>query len=234
MRRATAPSCLVIALGWLGATEPCRAAELEITAAVTVASDYFFRGVSQTRNEAAVQADLGIEHPSGWFGGVFVSTVNFPNVQYVDDRNLELDAHLGYGRELGRGWAAIARAARYAYANADRDHDYNELGLGLQYRGLTASVGYTGEALGYGGSGRIWELVGNRPLAGRLALNAGVGWYELTQLDDDYAFWHLGVQRPVGRFVADLGYYGSDAAGRRLFGERAEGRLVLGLSYALR
>ena len=232
MRRNAAPSCLVIALGWWGLAEPSRSAELELTAAVTVASDYFFRGVSQTRNKPALQANVGVEHPSGLFGGVLASTVDFPAGQYPDDRRLELGAHVGYGREVGRGWVAIARAARYAYPDDNASYNYDELGVGLAYRGVTASVGYTSDALGYAGSGRVWEVVGSRPLPRRLILNAGLGWYELR--DDDYAFWHLAFRRPFGRFAADLGYYGSDATGRRVFGERADGRLVLGVSYGLR
>ena len=234
MRRVTAPPCLLIVLASLAGAEPARAADLEVTATVAVASDYYFRGVSQTRNELALQADLGIEHASGWFGGLFASSVDFPQEQYADDRDLELDAHLGYGRELGRGWTALATAARYTYPNAEGIDGYGEIGLGVEYQGITASVGYTDQALGYAGSARVWELVGSRHLPRRLSVNAGVGWYELTHLDDHYGFWHLAVARPMGRFVADLGYYGSDAAGRRLFGERADGRLVLGVAYSLR
>jgi uncharacterized protein (TIGR02001 family) len=219
----------MIALGWLGVAEPSRAADLEVSATATAASDYYLRGVSQTGNSPTLQATLGVEHPSGWFGGVFASGVDFP-----DGRTLELDAHLGYGRELGRGWAAVASATRYAYRNDDRRYDYSELGLGFEYRGVTASVGFTDQALGYGGTGRVWELVGSRRLPGRLALNAGVGWYELGGLDDQYAFWHVALGRSLGRFAADLGYYGSDSAGQRRFGERAAGRLVLGISYGLR
>jgi uncharacterized protein (TIGR02001 family) len=234
MRHVAVPSCLVITLGWLGAAAPSRAAELEVSAAVTVASDYFFRGISQTRNEPALQATVGVEHPSGWFGGLFASNVDFPDGPYGDDRNVELDAHLGYGRELGAGWAAVARAARYAYPNDDGQYDYGEVALGLEYRGVTASVGYTNQVLGYGGSGRVWELVGSRELPRQLMLNGGVGWYDLTGLDDHYTFWHVALARSLGHFAAELGYYGSDAAGRRLFGERAEARLVLGVSYGLR
>jgi uncharacterized protein (TIGR02001 family) len=234
MRRVTFPSCLVLALGWLGAAAPSRGAELEVSAAVTAASDYYFRGVSQSVDGPALQATLAVEHSSGWFGGLFASTVNFPKGRYADRRTHELDAHLGYGRELGHGWAGVVSAARYVYPGDDRRYDYNELGLGLEYRGVTASVGYTDDALGYGGSGRVWELVGSRPLPGRLVLNAGVGWYELTSLGDHYGFWHVALERPLGRFAADLGYYGSDGSGRRLFGARADGRLVLGVSCGLR
>ena len=234
MRRVALSSSLVIALGWLGVAEPSRAADLEVSATATAATDYFYRGVSQTRNEPALQGAFGVEHPSGFFAGVFASGVEFPQGPYGDHRSVELDGHLGYGRELGRGWAAVASATRYTYPNDDSHYDYSELDLGLEYRGVTASVGFIDEALGYGGSGRVWELVGSRRLPRRLVLNAGAGWYELQHLDDQYAFWHVALGRSLGRFAATLGYYGSDGAGQRRFAARADGRLVLGISYGLR
>lgn len=234
MRRVALSSCVVIALGWLGVADPSPAADLEVSTTATAASDYFYRGVSQTRNRPALQAAFGVEHPSGFFAGVFASGVDFPQGPYGDHRTVELDGHLGYGRELGRGLAAVASATRYTYPNDDSDYDYSELDLGLEYRGVTASVGFTDQALGYGGAGRVWELVGSRRLPGRLVLNAGAGWYELRHLNDQYAFWHVALGRPLGSFAAELGYYGSDGAGRRRFGERADGRLVLGISYGLR
>src|SRR6185503_14766704 len=108
MRRVAFYSWLLIALGWLGGAEPSRAADLEVSTTATAASDYFYRGVSQTRNEPALQATFSVEHPSGFFAGLFASGVEFPEGPYGDHRSVELDGHLGYGRELGRGWAAVA------------------------------------------------------------------------------------------------------------------------------
>lgn len=232
--RLLARSALLFALapGWAAA--PSQAAELEWTAAVTATSDYYFRGVSQTVNEPALQADLAVEHASGWFGSLFASTVGFPEQPYGNLGTFELAAQVGYGHALGRGWTAVGTAAYYAYPNAEIGHDYLELGVGLNYRGATASFGWAEDALGYAGSGRIWELVGSRSLPWRLGLNAGVGLYELPDFDDEYAFWHVALTRPLGRFAADLGYYGSDSDGRRLFGPRADPRLVVGFSYRVR
>jgi uncharacterized protein (TIGR02001 family) len=229
--RLLARSALLLTLAPAWAAAPSRAAEPEWTVAVTAASDYYFRGVSQTLNEPALQADLAVEHASGWFGSLFASTVSFPEDPYEDLGTYELAARVGYGHALGRGWTAVGSAARYAYPNAQQDHDYFELGVGLNYRGVAASFGWAEDALGYAGPGRIWELVGTRSLPWRLGLSAGVGVYELPDLDDGYAFWHVALTRPLGRFAADLGYYGSDGDGRRLYGERADPRVVVGLSY---
>jgi uncharacterized protein (TIGR02001 family) len=232
--RLLARSALLFALAPAWAAAPSRAAEPEWTAAVTVASDYYFRGVSQTLTEPALQADLAVEHASGWFGSLFASTVGFPERRYEDLGTFELAAQVGYGHALGRGWTAVGTAAHYAYPNAEIGHDYFEIGVGLNYRGVAASVGWAEDALGYAGSGRVWEVVASRSLPWSLGLNAGVGLYELPDFDDEYAFWHVALTRPMGRFAADVGYYGSDSNGRRLFGERADPRLIVGLSYRVR
>ncbi len=114
----------------MGAAAPSSAAEPEWTAAVTAASDYYFRGVSQTLNEPALQADLAVEHASGWFGSLFASTVSFPERPYENLGTIEIAAQVGYGHSLGRGWTAVGTAAHYAYPDAEIGHDYLELGVG--------------------------------------------------------------------------------------------------------
>ena len=64
------------------------------------------------------------------------------------------------------------------------------------------------DEVGYAGSGRIWEVVASRSLPWSPGLNAGVGLYELPDFDDEYAFWHVALTRPMGRFAADVGDHG--------------------------
>ena len=139
--RLLARSALLFALAPAWAAAPSRAAEPEWTAAVTAASDYFFRGVSQTVNKPALQAELAVEHPSGLFGGVFASTVGFPEQPYEDIGDLR-------ARRTGRLRArAGARLGGHGDSRPLRvpqreiSHDYLELGVGLAYRGVAASVG---------------------------------------------------------------------------------------------
>ena len=46
----------------------------QLTGTVSVVSDYRFRGVSLSQQKPAVQASIGYDDPSGWYGGVFAST----------------------------------------------------------------------------------------------------------------------------------------------------------------
>src|SRR3546814_18335337 len=48
---------------------------ITITGSAAVVSDYRFRGVSQTGEEAALQGSIGVSHSSGLYAGVWGSSI---------------------------------------------------------------------------------------------------------------------------------------------------------------
>ena len=62
----------------------------DVSGGVTLASDYFFRGVSQTQGDSAVQWGLEAEK-KGVYGGTWGSTVDFGG-----DASIEYDFYGGY------------------------------------------------------------------------------------------------------------------------------------------
>ena len=62
----------------------------DVSGGVTLASDYFFRGVSQTQGDAAVQWNLEAEK-NGVYGGTWGSQVDFGG-----DASIEYDFYGGY------------------------------------------------------------------------------------------------------------------------------------------
>jgi uncharacterized protein (TIGR02001 family) len=68
-----------------------------ITTPLTLATDYLFRGVSQTQTNPAIQGTLDIEHDIGLYVGGFASNVDFAAPA---DANIEMDALFGYRREI--------------------------------------------------------------------------------------------------------------------------------------
>ena len=62
----------------------------DVSGGVTLASDYFFRGVSQTQGESAVQWNLEAEK-NGVYGGTWGSTVDFGG-----EASIEYDFYGGY------------------------------------------------------------------------------------------------------------------------------------------
>lgn len=65
---------------------------LTVTTTPLVATDYLFRGVSQTRDRPAIQATLDVEHSSGLYVGAFVSNAMFAGTNIRQ----EVDGLFGY------------------------------------------------------------------------------------------------------------------------------------------
>lgn len=76
-------------------TSAAASAELSGNAAIT--SNYIWRGVTQTTDQAAGQGGIDWGHGSGLYAGTWVSNVNFGN----SDDGYEMDVYAGFGGEAG-------------------------------------------------------------------------------------------------------------------------------------
>lgn len=71
-------------------------AELSANAAIT--SNYIWRGITQTNDQAAGQGGIDYGHDSGLYAGTWVSNVAFGN---ETDGGYEMDVYAGFGGEAG-------------------------------------------------------------------------------------------------------------------------------------
>lgn len=195
---------------------------LTATMTGTYASDYLFRGISQTRSRMAYQASGEIEHSSGLYVGGFISNVRFAGV----DARQELNAIGGYrftafdtkfdfgvigyfypGYTPARG-AVSALDYFEAYAKVSREIGPVTL-LGT-LAGSPSFFGNTGTGI-YLEGGADWKTgVWDLTLGGRI----GYQWVENNRLlgVPDYAWWSIALTREfpierVGTIVASVGYY---------------------------
>ena len=72
-------------------------AAAEVTANAAAASNYIWRGVTQTSDQAAVQGGIDWSGGPGFYAGTWVSNVNFDN----SDDGYEMDVYAGWGGEAG-------------------------------------------------------------------------------------------------------------------------------------
>src|SRR5262245_30541635 len=81
------------------------AAHAGVTSTWTLASDYDFRGITQTAGDPAVQASLDYAHDSGWYLGGWASNVDFcaPGATTCLDADYELDLYTGFTGSMGEG-----------------------------------------------------------------------------------------------------------------------------------
>ncbi len=221
---------------------PCAAgADIDadnFSAAVTLTSDYVYRGVSQSREGPAVQGGFDFETEPGFFVGIWASSVQLSSPdERRSPRELELDYYVGYRLDLSAAWGGDLSVTRYTYPapGTTFDYDYTEIKLSLGYEDLLAgSLAYTADAFGFGGDGLAYELLGRRALSENLEAVAGLGFFDLDDaFGDGYTYWNLSLSRYLGRFTLTASYIDTDRPARRIWGRLSAGRLVVSLSASI-
>jgi uncharacterized protein (TIGR02001 family) len=189
---------------------------LTLTVTPNVATDYLFRGISQTRNRPAVQGTLDLQHDSGFYVGGFASNVTFPG----SNARQELDLAAGYRFAVGDATFDVG-GIYYSYPGYDKapgsfEYNYVELLLKGSYTldpvKFVGTVAYSPDFYFESGTGVYVEggadvtLPGAFTLAGRL----GYQWIERNPRygAPDYANWAVSVSRELAAGVTlTVGYY---------------------------
>ncbi len=128
-----------------------------ITTNFNLTSDYYARGVSQSWHQPAVQGGIDIVHSSGFYAGVFGSTVS--ERTYVGG-NTEIDLYGGYNgtfsdiKDLGytvgaigyfypnAGWSRYKALTDTVGRSVDENFNTVEANVGLSYKWVSAKVSY--------------------------------------------------------------------------------------------
>jgi uncharacterized protein (TIGR02001 family) len=194
-------------------------------------TDYVFRGVSQTRGEAAAQADVHYRGHAGWFVGAWGSNVDTLS---ADGGDFELNGYLGADWSLGTDWTLRATYVHYWYPGADRGwgYDYDNVLVAIAHRDrLSLELGWSPNMVsatryGYEHRGHAWsgEVTWRQPLRGGFSVALGAGYYGLEDLfEESYAAWSATLSYAWRTFEVDLGRYGADATARELYGRESAG-----------
>jgi len=109
-----------------------------ISANIGAVSNYVWRGVTQTGDQAAIQGGLDFSHESGFSAGTWVSNIDWG----TDSPNYELDLYLGYSNSINDDLSFDLSGIYYAYPDG-RDSDFAELGASGTYKWFTLGLAYT-------------------------------------------------------------------------------------------
>jgi len=179
----------------------------EISANVTMATDYLFRGISQTDNSPTVQGGFDWAHDSGFYLGTWAS-----NIAFAD--SVETDFYGGYGGASG-DLSYDLSAVFYHYPSAT-DLDYWEIigALGYDFGAVavSGSIAYSWDF--FDSTGTAWAYEGGLeiPLPMEFSLSGTIGYQDIDDNDkfgtDDYTYYSIGVSKDL--FGVTLGLTWSD------------------------
>ncbi len=199
---------------------PCAYAEISASANVALASDYVFRGFSQTKEDPALSGGFDLSLPNGLYLGTWASNVNFePNA------HLELDLYGGWSREFDNGVGLDLGVIQYEYFDSSVA-EFTEVYGGVSYSLFSATLYYdvNSDQDDY----LVAELGVSKDL-GPVAATATLGLFEPDEGSGDYNYWSIGVSKELGEFGFDLSYHDTDVDND----ENADGRVVLTVSKEL-
>lgn len=105
----------------------------DVSANVAFASDYIWRGMTQTGSDPALSGGFDFESESGFYAGIWGS-----NVSFSEGAGSELDTYFGYGFSLGEVDVDLSYVD-FGYPG-DSGLDFQEIGVALSYGDF--GVGY--------------------------------------------------------------------------------------------
>jgi uncharacterized protein (TIGR02001 family) len=198
---------------------------------VGAASDYVFRGYSQTDSKPQVYggADLGV--------GIFYAGAWLSNVDFGDSTSMEYDLYAGFKPTLGPVSLDVG-LLRYGYTNQEdgADLDFWEGKLAGSVAAGKGTVGaavyYTPENFGQTGQATYVELNGSMPIAEKFSVSGAVG-HQALEGDGDYETWNLGLGYAINDvFGLDLRYWDTSVDESNDPAKLASARVVIGLKAA--
>lgn len=188
---------------------PALAQEVEVSGNVSIATDYMWRGVSQTNGDFAVSGGFDLA-AGNFYIGTWGSNVDFGD---STDTNLELDFYGGFAGETAAGLGWDVGVIYYNYPDSsDSDLDFLEIYGGLAYT-LENGLGLGGYLYFDPDNETLYaDFSADYSLTEELSVGATFG----TYLDgfDEYTNWSIGgsYATPVGLDLG-LSYVDSDVDG---------------------
>jgi uncharacterized protein (TIGR02001 family) len=128
----------LLALSTLGTVSAVHASDVEVTGNVGATSNYIWRGMTQTRDDASVNGGVDVGY-NGFYAGAWASNVDFT----TNSAEYELDGYVGYGNSIGDVTYDLSYV-KYMYPDANADADFDEVifALGYTIGDLTLGASY--------------------------------------------------------------------------------------------
>ena len=215
-------------------TYPAVSLASEFSGIATLTSEYIYRGRAMSSGDPAVQLGLDYEHDSGFFAGLWGSTIDLQS--RFGERDAELDFYVGYHFVSQAPISFSATLLRYTYPGQTGAHsyDYNEaLVAATLYEHYSVEFGYTKDLSGRGEVGRHWELRTEWPVASAWVVSVGLGQADRTSLGvERFLHWDAGASARFSWLTVDLRYFDNERPDTLAADMSADSQFVISLSVA--
>ena len=194
----------------------------DLSATLTLTSDYVFRGISLT-DGPALQGSIDYAFDNGFNIGSWTS-----NYDYDSPADQELDYYMTYSRGLNNDITLSAGASRYTFFH-EHEIDYNEYQLGLSHGPLDVKAWYATDYNGLNGDAQYYEFGFNSelPMDVSLELRVGHSVFDTKIGINDYTDFLLSAKKTFGRFDSEIRLTDTD---ENQFGDREDFRILVSVS----
>jgi len=207
-------------------------------------SQYIFRGLTQTREDPALQGGVDYTHASGFYAGAWGSNISWlTDGNYYKSSSLELDLYGGFANTIGEtGIGYNVGLLQYVYPGRktpginQKAAETTEVYGSLSYKWLTAKVSVVASdgAFGYDNAdgSSYSELNLAVPFGEGYSAIAHVAYQDFTGRTNgvsnskyDYADWKLGLTKSFANGINVGGYY-TDTDGKKSVWTDASGKNI--------
>ncbi len=196
------------------------------SANLTLASDYIWRGISQTDNEPALQGGVDWSHDSGLYAGIWASNIDSGFL----GADVEVDSYIGYSTEVS-GVGVDVGFLHYEYPGAPGESDLDEVYVGLSYDAFSVTYSEGVDVLSDTSDfGSYLDLGADFELPMDAALGLHMGHYDVKFGGEDYWDWKVSVSKEVAGFTIEAAYTDTDDASA---GNLDDSKLTLSISASL-
>lgn len=213
---------------------PMAASAVEISGNVTMATDYAFRGVSQTEGKGAIQGGFDADFGNGFYLGTWSSNVSYGN------NTQELDVYGGYAFNLSETVSLDLGVVQFIYPGVSA-FNYVEYVATLSVSDFSFGLVYSDDYFGEGGDpATIVSLDYSLGLTDKLSMDFHIGSTMLDQEgyydeDDEYMDYLVGINYDVADVTLTLAFVGTDIDDETVLGESydSDDRLIFSISKSL-
>ena len=169
------------------------AANAAVEANIGATSNYVWRGVTQTSDDATLQGGVDYSNEEGFSLGAWASDVKFAD-------GYELDIYGGYSAESASGIGYSVGFTQYLYPDAT-DIDFLEINGSVSVGPVTAAIAHTisADTASYEGD-NYYSLSAGTDLEEGLSISGTLGYYDYNSDADSYTHAQLDLTKSMGDY----------------------------------